>query len=252
MRISTSTSDGGIRSAKISLSLASTPEEVREVQRLRYKVFTEAIGLSSLANPDGLAQDDMDAFCEHLIVRNTRSLKVVGSYRVLTPRAAARCGRLQADHMFDLDRLEHLRSKTVEAGRACIHPDYRGSGVLPMLWAGLFALMKREGCEYLAGCASISLADGGYNATALYQGLETRHLAPLEYRVEPRNPFILHKCEPGHVPFMPPLLEGYLRSGAWVCGEPAWDADCNSADLFLLLPVDAMHRRRAQETAGGI
>ncbi len=247
MRISTSSSNGHIGFAKISLSLASTPEEVREVQRLRYKVFTEAMGLSLLANPEGLDQDELDAYCEHLIVRNTRTLKVVGTYRVLTPRAAARCGRLHADQMFDLDRLEHLRSKTVEAGRACIHPDYRGSGVLMMLWAGLFALMKREGCEYLAGCASISLADGGYNATALYQELGAKHLAPLEYRVEPRNPFILHKCEPGHAPYMPPLLEGYLRSGAWICGDPAWDADCNCADLFLLMPVGAMHRRRHTE-----
>ena len=250
MRISTSSSNGHIGSAKIALSLASTPEEIREVQRLRYKVFTEAMGLSSLANPDGLEQDELDAHCDHLIVRNTRTLKVVGTYRVLTPRAAARCGRMQADAMFDLSRLVHVRNKTMEAGRACIHPDYRGSGVLMMLWAGLVALMQRERCDYLAGCASISLADGGYNATALCQSLAPAHMAPLEYRVEPRNPFILHKCEPGHLPFMPPLLEGYLRSGAWVCGEPAWDADCNCADLFLLLPVSAMNRRCGDEVRG--
>jgi putative hemolysin len=227
----------------MSLGMASSREEISEVQRLRYKVLAESIGLSDLADPDGLDQDDMDACCDHLIVREMRTLKVVGTFRVLGPRAAARIGQLLAEKAFDLDRQHHLRSRMMEAGSACVDPDYRGSGVLMMLWAGLMALMKRDGCAYLAGCASISLADGGHNATALYQRLSTTHLAPLEYRVAPRNPFILHQCEYVSAPFVPPLLEGYLRGGAWIGGEPAWDADANSADLFQLMPVDAMYRR---------
>ena len=81
-------------------------------------------------------------------------------------------------------------------------------------WAGLLALMRREGCDYLASCASTGLADGGDNATALYQRQGATHLSLLEYRVTPRHPFILHKCELGHAPYVPPLLEGYLRRGA--------------------------------------
>lgn len=34
----------------------------------------------------------------------------------------------------------------------------------------------------------------------------------------------------------PPLIKGYLRAGAWICGEPAWDPDFNTADLPVLLP----------------
>jgi hypothetical protein len=45
--------------------------------------------------------------------------------------------------------------------------------------------------------------------------------------------------------YVPPLLEAYLRGGAWIAGEPAWDADDHCAELFLLLPVDALHRRPA-------
>ena len=36
---------------------------------------------------------------------------------------------------------------------------------------------------------------------------------------------------------------GYLRAGAWVCGEPAWDPDFNTADLLLLLPMSRMNPR---------
>ena len=51
--------EAGVRAAnaKLVLSMASTPEEVREVQRLRYKVFIEALGLTSLMLEDRLDAD---------------------------------------------------------------------------------------------------------------------------------------------------------------------------------------------------
>lgn len=232
--------------SKLSLSLASTPEEVREVQRLRYKVFIEAMGLSSLANEEGLDQDEYDAYCDHLIVRDTRTLKVVGTYRVLSPQVARKIGQFYSEGEFDLSRLNNLRSSIAEAGRACIHPDYRSGGVIMMLWAGLAAFMKREKCDYLIGCASISLADGGHNAAALYHALSDTKLAPAEYRVAPHLPFPIAEREAGHIPAMPPLIKGYLRGGAWICGEPAWDPDFHSADLFMLLPLAKLDRRYAR------
>lgn len=237
MRLHTTAANAATRFSRISLSVASTPEEIREVQRLRCKVLAHAMGMSALSNQHGLDHDALDAHCDHLIARESRTLKLVGTYRVMGPSAAARCGRMAAEKAFDLSRLQHLRGRIMEAGRAAIDPDYCGSGVLMMLWAGLTALMQRDGCQYLAGTFSLSLADGGYNATALYQKLAQTYLAPLEYRVAPRRPFVLHKCEAGHAPFVPPLLEGYLHGGAWIGGEPAWDTDFHCAELFLLLPL---------------
>jgi putative hemolysin len=235
--------------SKLSLSLASTKEEVREVQRLRYKVFIEAMGLSSLANAEGLDQDEYDDYCDHLIVRDTKTLKVVGTYRVLSPQAARKIGQFYSESEFDLSRLNNLRNSIAEAGRACIHPDYRSGGVIMMLWAGLAAFMKREQCEYLIGCASISLADGGHNAAALYRALADTNLSPAEYRVTPHLPFPIERelvTASGHVATVPPLIKGYLRGGAWICGEPAWDPDFHSADLFMLLPLAKLDKRYAR------
>lgn len=231
---------------KLSLSLASTREEVREVQRLRYKIFIETMGLTALANDDGLDADEYDAYCNHLIVRDCRTLKVVGTYRVLNPSAARELGRFYSESEFDLSRLAHLRSRMVEAGRACIHPDYRSGGVIMLLWAGLVAYMRRERCDYLIGCASISLSDGGHNAAAVCHALMQTNLAPPEYRVTPHTPFPLHDRDAVDKSQVPPLLKGYMRSGAWVCGEPAWDADFHSADLFLLLPLEELGERYAR------
>ncbi|MBV6323112.1 GNAT family N-acetyltransferase [Duganella violaceipulchra] len=233
-------------SGKLVLSMASTPEELREVQRLRYKVFIETMGLSSLVREDGLDSDEFDEHCDHLIVRDSSTLRVVGTYRLLSASRARKLGRVYSEGEFDLGRLNNLRGRMVEAGRACIHPDYRGGSVIMLLWSGLAEYMRRENCDYLAGCASISLADGGHNAVAVYQSLVGAHLAPSEYRVTPHLPFPFSKLEASQKPQVPPLLKGYVRSGAWICGEPAWDPDFESADLFLLLPLANLDGRYAR------
>ncbi len=246
MRLMTMGADATPSFSKLSLSLATTPEEVREVQRLRYQVFVEAMGLESLTNSEGLERDEFDDYCDHLIVRDTRTLKVVGTYRVMGARAVAQTGCFYSESEFDLSRLQHLRPRILEAGRACIHPEYRSGGVIMMLWAGLAACMKKENAEFLIGCASVSLADGGNTINNLYRQLAGEHMAPPEYRVMPLLPFPLHdEAVPVDVA-MPALIKGYLRSGAWICGEPAWDPDFHSADLFMMLPLARLEGRYAR------
>lgn len=246
MRLMTSGADAAPNFSKLSLSLASTAEELREVQRLRYEVFVEALGLDALRNHDGLERDAYDEYCDHLIVRDTRTLKVVGTYRVLGQRGLRHTGGFYSESEFDLGRLAHLRTAILEAGRACIHPDYRSGGVIMMLWAGLAACMRRENADYLIGCASVSLADGGNTINALYRKLAADHLAPAEYHVSPRLPFPLHDDPVNLDVSTPPLIKGYLRSGAWICGEPAWDPDFHSADLFMMLPLARLDSRYAR------
>lgn len=246
MRVLSISADGSPQFSKLNLSLASTKKEIKEVQRLRYKVFIDSMGLSNLTNPDGIDRDEFDEYCDHLIVRESKTLRVVGTYRVLSPNAAQKMGRYYSETEFDLSRLQHLRGGIAEAGRACIHPEYRGGAVLMMLWAGLAAYLKRERCQYLIGCASISLSDGGHNAAAICRELSQKELSPIEYRVTPHLPFPIEEMEQIIKPSIPPLLKGYLRAGAWVCGDPAWDPDFHCADLFLMLSIDKLDKRYAK------
>lgn len=233
--------------ARLSLSFARTLKEISEVQRLRYKVFIEAGGLDHLKNDEGIDRDRYDDYCDHLLVRDTDSMEVVGTYRLLNPASAILIGQLYCDAEFDLHRIAHLRGRMVEAGRACIHPDYRNGAVIMLLWSGLAEYMRRHRCEYLIGCASISLADGGGTASSVFRQIESSaHLSPLEYRAVPRLPFPLQSPSDIAAP-MPPLLKGYLKSGAWICGAPAWDTEFQCADLLVLLPLaklDARYARR--------
>ena len=233
------------RPVQLVLSQATTAVELREVQRLRYKVFIETMGLTSLANADGLDSDEFDAHCDHLIVRDADTLKVVGTYRVLSAAKAAKIGRLYSENEFDLSRLKNLRGRMVEAGRACIHPKYRGGSVIMLLWSGLAEYMRRERCDYLVGCASISLADGGSNARALWQHLRATHLAAPCWQVQPHNPLRLDvvnavdgtvQATGAQIPAAtPPLIKGYLRCGARLLGPPAIDVAFNTADLPMMM-----------------
>jgi putative hemolysin len=227
---------------KLSVSLAESEAEILAAQKLRWQVFAEELGAHLPSRTPGVDHDIYDPYCHHLIVRDDNNGRVIGTYRILPPDAARRIGGYYSESEFDLTRLGHLRSRLVEIGRSCIDAEFRTGGVIALLWAGLARYMQQNGHEYLMGCASIGMRDGGHNAAGIYNAL-TEHMAPLEYRVFPRCPLPLDKIEATATPEIPPLLKGYMRAGAWICGEPAWDPDFNTADLLLLQPMARIDSR---------
>lgn len=236
--------------SKLTVTLAKSAFEVREAQRLRYQVFAEECGARLESATKGIDEDEFDSSCEHLVVRDQETDRVVGTYRILTSWKAKEVGRFYSEGEFDLTKLRPLLPRVVEVGRSCIHRDYRRGGVITLLWAGLARFMLTGGYEYLMGCASISLADGGSSATETYLSLRGAHLSPDYWRVVPRRPFPIQSGIVVGKPILPPLIKGYVRLGAYICGEPAWDQQFNTADLFMLLPMSRMDERYARHFMG--
>jgi len=229
---------------------ASTPGEIKEAQRLRYKVFAEEMGANLPSNTEGLDIDEFDSYCDHLLIRDQDSLKVVGTYRVLPPHKAQEIGRLYSDSEFDLSRIDHLRPKLVELGRSCVHQDYRSGAVIMALWSGLAQYMQKNGYEIMLGCASIPMADGGHFAASLYNSLGNDQMAPTEFHAFPRLPLPLDKLNGGLDVQPPPLIKGYLKLGAKICSAPAWDPDFNTADLLTMLRISEINPRYAKHFLG--
>jgi putative hemolysin len=230
--------------ARLGVSIARSALAVEDAQRLRYKVFAEELG-ADIGDAGGLDVDEFDAHCDHIVVRDEESLRVVGTYRVLPPHRARQLGRLYSESEFDMHRLDHLRPGMIEVGRSCVHRDYRSGPAILLLWAGLAQYMKKHGYRHLVGCASATLADGG-GAAAFARDTTQRHLTPPEYRAFPRLAFPHEKIErPVHAE-LPPLIKGYLKIGARVCGEPAWDPEFNTADFLVLLALEHLNRRYAR------
>ncbi|MFG2194075.1 GNAT family N-acetyltransferase [Streptomyces sp. NPDC048639] len=222
---------------RYSVALARDEHDVRAAQRLRHDVFATEMGALLATSEPGLDVDAFDAYCEHLLVREDSTGAVVGTYRLLPPGRAAVAGRLYSESEFDLSALAGIRGDLVEVGRSCVHPDHRDGAVISLMWAGIARYLTDAGHNWLAGCCSIPLADGGALAAGVWDTVSARHLSPEEYRVTPRLPWYPDRLpRSGRTP-LPPLLRGYLRLGAWVCGEPAHDPDFGVADMYVLLSL---------------
>ena len=232
--------------SQLALGLARSEAEVVEAQRLRYAVFAEELGARLAGPAPGIDEDRFDEFCDHLVVRDLAIGEVVGTYRILPPGRVESAGGYYAEQEFDIARLDHLRPGLVEVGRSCVHPDHRTGAVIALLWSGLARYALAGGYTHFIGCASIGMADGGHAAANIFRRIERSHLAPREYRVFPRCPLPVASLADDHPAEFPPLVKGYLRLGAYVCGAPAWDPDFNTADLAVLLPMARFDSRYAR------
>lgn len=228
---------------RLTNSLARSQNELEAAQRIRFKVFAEEMGAKLPSAHLGLDIDRFDKYCDHLLVRDHSSEKVVGTYRILPPEQAVKAGGYYSETEFDLSRLANMRDRMVEVGRSCVHEDYRDGATITQLWSGLADYITKNNHEYLIGCASISMGDGGHYAASVYNKIHKLHAAPAEYRVFPHCRLPLESLNQNLDVIVPPLIKGYLRLGAYIAGEPAWDPDFNCADVFILMPVSRMNAR---------
>lgn len=232
---------------KLRVGLAVHAEDVRAAQRLRHQVFVEEMGARLHPDEPGIESDRFDPYCQHLLVRDAANDRVVGCYRILTDAQAVRAGGYYAQSEFDLTRVLATPGRLIEVGRTCVHPDYRQGAVIGLLWSGLARFMLMHRYDTLMGCASIPLNGDAGQVGALWQTLATKYLSPPEWRVFPKTPFAALPESVSAAPVaLPPLIKGYLRLGAQVCGEPAWDPVFNVADLFMLLSLDRLTARPAR------
>ncbi len=237
--------------SRYSLLLTTDSDDVRAAQRLRHDVFAGELGATLHGPEAGVDADRFDEFCDHLLVRENATGAIVGTYRALPPERARAAGSLYCEGEFVVDALAPLRPSLVETGRSCVHADHRSGAVVGLVWAGLARYMLLTGNRWLVGCASVPLVDGGATASGVWGQVRARHLAPEPYRVLPHLPWSVAGPAPSGRVVTPPLLRGYLRLGAWVCGPPAFDPDFDCADFLVLLGLDHMDARYARFFLGG-
>lgn len=228
---------------RYTLLLSTDPALIDAAQRLRHDVFTTEPGFALAGASDGRDADRFDEFCDHLLVREDNTGELVGCYRMLPPPGAIAAGGLYTATEFDVTGLDALRPSLVEMGRAVVRDDHRNGGVVLLMWAGILAYLDRCGYDYVTGCVSVPVEDSdipGRQIRGVRDFVQRRHAAPSEYTVHPYRPVTvdgrgLDAIEPPARVTVPPLMRGYLRLGAQVCGEPAHDLDFGVGDFPALL-----------------
>lgn len=242
----------------IRVAWAKHRGDVRQAQRLRFDVLFGELGARLPTRVAGHDADIFDDFCEHLLVHDTETDQLLGTCRILTPAQARRIGSTCCDTEFDLTRLRSIRDDMVEVGRSCVRASHRTKAVNRAMWIALTGFMDDNHMGTLIGCASMPMQDdpatgllGGVHAVAsIWTQLQVRHLACAAYQVRPRLPLPIDDLDCA-VPARPPvLIRASLRLGAKVLGPPAWDPDCNTANLPMMLRIADVPARYRYPTAG--
>ncbi|MNJ93335.1 hypothetical protein D3C87_110140 [compost metagenome] len=233
------------------LKTVSNSEELREALALRYQVFhREMIGKS---REQGIDVDEYDFDCDHLIIIDKKSGKIVGTYRM-------NCSLFGRDFYsareFNISKIMSHPGVKLELGRACIHKDFRRGIVISLLWRGIADYMVATQAQLLFGCASIKTQDPR-QAALLYrhfvqEGRVTEDfLAPptmsygmpgfdLWVRSQPAELTSEEKVEAETL--LPPLCRAYMKVGAFVGGAPAWDWEFKCIDFLTILRRDDLNR----------
>lgn len=251
------------RIGALEVRLAVTAADVRRAQRLRYEVFYEEMSATPAAAMR-LTRRDVDAFdgiCDHLLVldhescrmvRGRRVPRVVGTYRLLRQEIADRHNGFYTASEFDIAPLlaRHPHRRFLELGRSCVLSSYRNKRTVELLWHGIWAYVRRHGIDVMFGCASLE----GCDPQALARPLAfLHHFAPTDpewaAQALPRHaaPMDLVSVEAldakAALNALPPLIKGYLRLGAQIGRGAVVDRQFGTTDVLIVLPVEKISPR---------
>ncbi len=229
-----------IHEDRYHVRFAQTFAELDAALKLRFEVFNLELeeGLDS-SFQTGRDRDEFDATCHHLMLIESASNQVVGTYR-LHIREIAQRGFYSAGE-FDLSSLPpEVLEASVELGRACIADAHRSQKALFLLWKGLVAYMRMYRKRYLFGCCSLTSQDPGVGK-AVMQLLAEGGYVHEKFHVAPQKAFVCFNepviADPSLDAKIPRLFRTYLRYGAKVCGEPAIDRQFKTIDFFVIFDL---------------
>jgi len=235
---------------------ARTREELDAVLKLRFEVFNlelgEGLESSYLMSRD---LDEFDDVCHHLIVEDSDTGRIVGTYRMQTGEMAAGPRGFYSATEFDLSHFPpSVLKDSVELGRACVARDHRNTQVLFLLWKGLARYVAHNQKRYLFGCCSLTSQKSS-------EGLRVMELLKREgnfhsiFSAPPRPGF---ECNADEFPethneevSIPKLFKIYMHYGAKVCGPPAIDRQFKTIDFLVLFDVFEMNSQTRGMFFGG-
>jgi putative hemolysin len=240
------------------LRTAENEKDREAACRLRFRVFNIELGEGLESSYEtGLDRDQFDDVCEHLLVEDKESRKVVGTYRMQSGTTAALHLGYYTEQEFALAPYEPLRHQILELGRASIDREHRTPEVLTMLWRGIAQYAHVMGLRYLLGCSSVNSCNPA-DGWRIYRQMESCRVQP-EFETEPTAAFACpmeqqngsaqplfcreDRFEPATGPLaaapiqVPRLLRAYLAIGARIAAPPAWDRGFRTIDFLTLLDL---------------
>ncbi len=200
--------------------------------------------------------DEFDKHCDHLVVidRSISNKFVVGTYRLLLKPKFYKNQKFYSQSEFNISSLIRKEPLTLlEAGRSCVHEDYRDGRIIKLLWRGLATYIINNKVDLIFGCASFPSCD--------YKLFENQLSYLYHYHRTPKRlPTYPHKNLRANFNIinknllnideefrkLPPLIKAYLRVGSWVGPGAIIDKKFNTTDVLIVLEAKKIIKKYAQ------
>jgi putative hemolysin len=229
-------------------------DELDQVLRLRFEVFFNEF--ATFRPPKYLMPYDIDGNdfkCDHLIVKEKRSGKIIACYRLISSQRLKKGERYYTESEFNLDDFLKIPGNKLELGRACVHKDHRSGIVVRLLWRGLCEYAAKTQTKYMFGCSSVGRKDFG-SMPSLMKSTHANKAFLEDYQVIAQPDFALKHFpelnvdmgfDPNEITsdkkHLNSLLNMYILAGAKVGKDFAYDEEMDCIDIFTVIDFNAMN-----------
>lgn len=181
----------------------------------------------------------------------------MGTYRL---RCTQQVTKAYTAQEFTMRNLTGYRAPYLELGRACIHKEHRKGAVMSLLFRGIAEYMNLSQAQTLFGCSSVKI-DDPCTAALLYQYLLikghtclTQVTPTSEYTMPMLNEWLEYYSK--HISDrhlveaearLPSLVKMYLKMGAKIACEPAYDEEFGCIDLLTILQREQLEESLARK-----
>ena len=220
---------------------------MHKVKKLRYESF---FGESDKVKYDS---DEFDKLCDHLVAidKSISDDYIVGTYRLLLKPKFVKSQKFYSQTEFNISKLAKKKSLTLlEAGRSCVHKNYRDGTVIRLLWRGLATYIVKNQVDIVFGCASFPSSNHNlfrnqlsylkhYHSSPKY--LKTKPLWKLKVKFKTIDKKLLNSNEEFRK--LPPLIKAYIRVGAFVGSGAIVDKEFNTTDVLVILEAKKIQKK---------
>ena len=226
--------------ANYLVKIADQDYEFEKILKLRHDIFYKEWG--SVGNGSSLDFDQYDILADHLLIKEKKSNRIIGTYRLLH---SDHTENFYSGSEFNLQEFLAADGSKLEMGRVCIDKDFRNGVVLSLMWRALAQYCSMNKVEYLFGCSSVH-TECPLKTRQLLQYFSNGYFS-YDFNIHPLPEYDF-KEEMSKVglsgidlnieQMIPPILKFYLKSGAKVYGWPAIDRAFHCVDFLTILKMD--------------
>ena len=223
---------------------ACSQKDILAAQTLRYQCF-------NLSNKFELDVDDFDTVCQHVLIENLETEKLICCYRILKFDNGENISSSYSSKFYDLKALESYKEPMIEIGRFCIDSEVNDLSAVLTAWAALAQIVDQNQTELLFGCSSFEGIEKEKYLDS-FALLRDRYMAPDHWRpkIKAAQVFyyskdLIYKVDKKKALLnMPPLLKTYLSMGAWVSDHAVVDLNMKTLHLFTGMEISKIPKSR--------